>query len=204
MHQANVSFFANRKTQRMLFNYSKIRELSLFKKMNVRQLSTSRETIPSTHASPLFHSSLTDYRQYIESNHEINTLSFLDRPMRSKSIMRFFEKPFQWPNKLSALSFERCQIDDDGLLTLCSYITDAPKSMLLLNLAGNDITTTNIDAFAKAIAQTNIQIIHLEHNQINLLSLKAAMSEHVQQKIILHTTDGKHIYLGNDSQSLEI
>ena len=172
---------------------------SLFRQAILRPMSSYPDTSPTTHASPMFHENITDYRQYVESNHALYSLSFFSKPMRAKSIEMFFQKQFQWPKRLSTLSFDHCRIQDDGLLKLCEYIVDAPSTLTMLNLSKNDLTSKYIDEFAKAIAKTNINKINLTHNNIDVKALNAALKKHCQQghAIVLWSPQGRQIIAPN-------
>lgn len=170
-----------------------------FGKNNLRSLSSYPDTTPTAHASPMFINNVTDYRQYVESNHALYSLSFFSKPMRAKSIEMFFQRKFQWPKRLSTLSFDHCRIQDEGLLKLCEYIVDAPSTLTMLNLSKNDLTSKHIDEFAKAIAKTNINKINLTHNNIDITALNAALKKHCQQGhvIVLWNAPGRQIIVPN-------
>ena len=172
---------------------------SLFRKAILRPMSSYPDVTPTTHASPMFHNNVADYRQYVESNNTLYSLSFFSKPMKAKSIEMFFQKQFQWPKRLSTLSFDHCNIQDDGLLKLCEYIVDAPSTLTMLNLSKNYLTSKHIDEFAKAIAKTNINKINLTHNYIDIIALSAALKKHCQQghAIVLWSAQGRQIIAPN-------
>ena len=166
-----------------------------FGKNNLRSLSSYPDAMPTTHATPMFHENLIEYRQHVEDNDALYSLSFVSKPMRAKSIERFFKKPFIWPKRLSIISFEGCKMKDEGLIELCKHMIHAPRSLTLLNLSENGITSKHIDTFAKAISQTNINKINLNHNDIDILSLNAALKKHCEQghTIVLWSAQGRQL-----------
>ena len=211
IQQASLYVFADRNTHNMLTLLRQISNLAHKSKLNINRTNTSRplssypDATPTTHATPLLHENLSDYKENVDSNDALYSLSFLSKPMRAKSIEKFFDKPFQWPRSLSIISFERCKMKDDGLLELCKHIIDAPQSLTMLNLAENDLTSKYIDEFAKAIAKTNINKINLNHNKINVQTLNDALKKHCAQghTIVLWSVQGRHIITPNcnDSES---
>lgn len=183
----------------MLKLFRNISKFSIFRPNILRSLSSYPDALPDTHATAMLHENIGDYRQYVESNDALYSLSFSSKPMRAKSIEMFFQKPFIWPKRLSLISFDGCSIKDEGLLKLCDHIVDAPETLRMLNLSKNEITSQYKSEFAKAISQTKINKINLNHNKIDVLALNMALKKYCKQghSIVVWSEQGRQIIAPN-------
>lgn len=152
----------------------------------------------------MYNPRLAQYRQVVDTNHP-NNMSFFGMKLGSQGINVFFSG-FQWPSTLETLSFDGCQLGDSGLTTLCTYLSQSPNTLKLLNLSGNKLSDACIPLLLDTIANTGINQLILQNNPLSQSSLLEAIqsSKHHFEKLLLKTDEGRVVIEANTTNTSNI
>lgn len=152
----------------------------------------------------MYNPRLTQYRQVVDTNHP-NNMSFFGMKLGSQGINVFFSG-FQWPSALETLSFDGCQLGDNGLTTLCTYLSQSPNTLTLLNLSGNQLSDACIPLLVATINNTEINHLILKDNPLSQSSLLDAIqnSQPRFEKLLLKTDEGNVLIEANQDRPLDI
>lgn len=143
-------------------------------------------------ASLFFDQELHLYKKYIIAN-QPKEMSFFGHRLGPTSIQTFFTA-FKWPANLQTLSFDQCQLGDNGLETLCDFLVNVPKTLEMLVLSNNKLSNRCLRRLAVTISQTNIKILNLKGNHVDLTTISALLNSQpnpfINQRLLI-TDQGK-------------